>query len=208
MSSDLKTEISEEIECFIRSGFFDQQKTEQAIQDMFLGEIIDQVWLHEQIEDCFHRNLTRQQQWPEKMDFDRLVVVFDQLNLKKIIALHAPGYTRQDGESDCWEMHTNLLNKDITTIGYCFYHMQDVAHALQSSARGLLLAFGSYPDSESEAVKIGHIIVDELRAQGFEVEWDKTAEKRIWIKSFAWQKRLDNQGNYVSRAIDLLSKSF
>ncbi|MEI7585938.1 hypothetical protein, partial [Runella sp.] len=101
MSSNLKTEISEEIEFFIRSGFFDQQKTARAIQDMFLGEIIDQNWLIEQIEDCFQHNLTRQQHWPEKTDFDRLVVVFDQLNLKKIIALHAAGYTRQDGEGDC-----------------------------------------------------------------------------------------------------------
>jgi hypothetical protein len=73
-------------------------------------------------------------------------------------------------------------------IGYCFFHSQDIDRALDGE--GLMLAFG-HLDSEDpqDGIAVGRTICDALRKEGFEVEWDGTAEQRINVPRLHWRRR-------------------
>ncbi len=127
-------------------------------------------------------------QWSQTTDCDKLDRVFDQLNQQRICALQYVGDTMDDGYGSV----SDTINADGVPqdryMGYCFYHRQDMDHALQGD--GLLLAFGHLDsDNPKDAVPVGQMICDALRQEGLEVTWDGTHKRRIELPGLRWQRR-------------------
>lgn len=51
----------------------------------------------------------------------------------------------------------------------------------------LRFSFGNYFEKPT-AEEVGQIIVGEFKAAGFCVQWDETAETKISIQNFQWDK--------------------
>jgi hypothetical protein len=205
MSDTLKNEISGEIKFFTYAGFFNRHQVFEQVTDMFTCEDLDEVWMQEMIDYHIVEKSSLEGHWPKTTDFDLLVDTFYELNRKKILTLHMAGYTRQDGESDCYAVQSSLIEKGICASGYCFYHMQDVEKVIFDQGAGLFLAFGSFSEQDMAIEEVGNIIVDELKHAGFEVEWNGDVDKRILIAPFNWQKRFV-EFDYTQKSIDLICK--
>jgi hypothetical protein len=69
--------------------------------------------------------------------------------------------------------------------GYAFYHEQDKDAAIEESQNGapvtVYLAYGCINSSDDNTVKIGHEIKDALEDDGFTVDWDGSAAKRMVV---------------------------
>jgi len=126
--------------------------------------------------------------WPAETDCDRLDRAFEQLQQQRVCALQCAGDTLDDG----YEAVSEVINADDVPedryMGYCFFHRQDVDHALDGE--GLLLAFGYLgSDEPQDIVAVGQLVADALRAQGLTVEWDGSAKRRIGVPGMRWQRR-------------------
>lgn len=120
-------------------------------------------------------------------NFLKLELAFNSLKKHGIVALHYAGYTQSDGFVDCNEVATWLDEKGEKVVGCCFYTEQDLEHILRGDSTLLYISFGNYFEKPT-AEEVGQIIVDELKAIGFCVQWDGTAETKIAIKNFKWDK--------------------
>ncbi|WP_217605708.1 hypothetical protein [Chitinophaga sp. GbtcB8] len=80
----------------------------------------------------------------------------DTWNSSGIIALHNAGYTRQDGESDCGHIYSELKAEGITTRGYCFYHTQDLERVIEGHE--LYVAFGTFEADSGAVAAIGILL--------------------------------------------------
>jgi hypothetical protein len=201
-ADSLKSEISAEIKTLIKSGFYDREETFDSISDMF-NEKLDEPWIKEQIEKEYAKRLKEQHDWPEVTDFDKLVKAFDKLNSSHIIALHNYDNTREEGEEDTKELHDKLKTKGINTIGYCFYHTQDVDRVAEEKV--LFIAFGDFENNDKKSVEIGQAVVKALLQQGFKITWNNSADTRIEITNIKWQKRFGNKNCSYERSVKLLS---
>jgi hypothetical protein len=206
MNNELKNEVQDEIQTFVEIGFYNKDQIAEQIETMFYEEELDEEWVESQIDEFFSKKLKDQQNWPFQTDFDKLAIVFDNLNQTGIIALHNAGYTRQDGEGDCEFVHEKLKQEGIPVKGYCFYHMQDIEKAMNETIADLYLAFGDFESDDTKGIQVGQTIVKFLQAKGFEVEWDNTMDTRILITRFYWQKRFDNV-DWYERTIENLRQS-
>ena len=168
--------------------------SETSLRDFFCEEFdepdkLDRNEAMEAIRADLEQLRAEQTGWPAETDCDRLDRVFEALNLKGIIALQNAGYTQSDGYEHVCRVFRET--EDPSPIrGFCFYHAQD----LERAARGarLFLAFGPMdPEKEeTDGLKIGADIVNELERYGFQVKWDGTFKRRILIENFDWKKRI------------------
>jgi hypothetical protein len=127
-------------------------------------------------------------QWPPITDNDKLDRAFARLHEQGICALQYAGNTQQDGLVSVADTLDEAGDDADRYTGYCFFHSQDIDSALEGE--GLRLAFGCIGSDEPEdVVRVGRRICDVLRAEGFEVEWDGTATKRIKVPELRWQRR-------------------
>lgn len=120
-------------------------------------------------------------------NFLKLDLAFTSLMKQGIVALHYAGYTQSDGFEDCCEVAAELHEKGEKVAGCCFYTEQDLEHILHGNSTLLYFSFDNYLETPT-AEEVGQIIVDELKNAGFCVQWDGTAEKKIGIKNFKWDK--------------------
>lgn len=120
-------------------------------------------------------------------NFLKLDLAFTSLMKQGIVALHYAGYTQSDGFEECNEVATELHEKGEKVVGCCFYTEQDLGHILHGDSTLLYFSFGNYFET-STAEEVGQIIADELKTAGFCVQWDGTAEMKIGIKNFKWDK--------------------
>jgi hypothetical protein len=125
--------------------------------------------------------------WPAVTDCDRLDAAFAALSKRGIIALHNAGFTQSDGYED-FRAALKSHPQRATVVGYCFYHSQDVEHAVQGE--GLYLAFGPvHPkDEDTKGPEIGRVVREELERAGLKVKWDGTFNTRMCIPQFVWQR--------------------
>jgi hypothetical protein len=79
----LKSEISEEIDTYIKGGFYDKEETFQNIQEVFGYQTLDTNWIKEEIDSQYSRRLAEQKSWEKETDFDRLAQVFDSSILRE-----------------------------------------------------------------------------------------------------------------------------
>lgn len=120
-------------------------------------------------------------------NFLKLDSAFQSLMKRGIVSLHYAGYTQSDGFEECNEVAAELYEKGEKVVGCCFYTEQDLGHILHEDNALLYFSFGNYFEKPT-AKEIGQIIVDELKAAGFRVKWDGTAETKIAIQNFKWDK--------------------
>ena len=117
----------------------------------------------------------------------RLKAAFAALNAMRIVAIENAGYTQSDGWDDVNEVATDLADAGNPPRAGVFYHGQDKERG--KNGEGLFLTFGSYAkqDADADSITVGHIIVDVLKAHGFEPEWDGTLSRRIHTGQFDWR---------------------
>jgi hypothetical protein len=190
----LDPEVLAETETLIRlhvwSGFFDPGQVAELINEhsMYEPEEIDQEWLLGQIDAESRRKAVDELTWPSVTDCDRLDQVFERLNASGVLALQNYGWTLASGLWAVESIYAEAGAERSPYVGYCFYHGQDVARAMDSGE--LMLAFGALPDPEADSAYIGSRTQTFLREAGFVVEWDGSTLSRLLIREIRWQRRL------------------
>ena len=168
------------------SGFYSSLEIMEIVLDEFepgLQQSEDEVTLAlSQVVVQQRRAKSRaQEDWPPVTDCDKLEAAFSQLNQAGIIALHNVGYSQAQGLE---EVNAEYLS--CPRRGYCFYHFEDVARALQGE--GLYLFYGSHDEQVEGVEQIGRELQQLFRDGGFQVEWNGSAEKRLLLHPFHWQR--------------------
>ena len=182
-------ELEEMIINYVKAGFWSNDKIlmecEQYIKDFYRNECEnitkdDLLSIIETLRKEF-QNTGNQE------NFLKLESVFHSFMKYGIVALHYAGYTQSDGFVDCNEVAEWLEERGEKVVGCCFYTEQDLEHILQEDHSPLYISFGNYFEKPT-AEEIGQIIADELKAIGFSVQWDGTAETKIAIENLKWDK--------------------
>jgi hypothetical protein len=207
MTQEAKNEALEQIELDIKFGFENEQQLFDGLEDMFYVEDdIDDVWLKQTIHQKYKQHQKEALQWAKPTGFDKLAKVFDQLIAQKIVCLHNAGYTKQDGEGDCMETIERLNELGVKAIGFCYYHSQDLARAVDPNARNLYLGFDSVTQNDVEALQVAQMIVVGLKENGFQINWPGTVTQRIEIVNIDWKKIPDNEEWGAERVMQLMTK--
>ncbi|ULQ57760.1 hypothetical protein KJS94_06055 [Flavihumibacter rivuli] len=206
MSPSIKTEALEQLALDIRFGFEQEAELFDSIRDMFYDvEDFDEDWLRKVIAEQYQQHQEESLGWKRPTDFDRLAKAFDELIAARIVCLHHAGHTRQDGVEDCMATIDNLKEMGIHALGYCYYHSQDLARAIDPNIRNLYLGFGSTSEREKDDISIADLVVDTLRKHAFEVNWAGTADQRIEIVNINWQKVPDHENWRSERVIRIMT---
>lgn len=193
--SDWHDAARDHIKARVWSGDYDPSDAFEIIADCDLGwrgwEATEEnkAWLRAAIQQEFQAKLDAERDWPQVTDCDRLLQVFDCLAGLGILTDElACGFTTQEGFSIMEERYEEEGGKESGHMGLCFFHQQDMERAMRTDL-GLFLAFGSFPERDEDTVLVGRLISEECQRAGFEVEWDGTADSRILLKGFRWQRR-------------------
>lgn len=182
-------ELEEMIIDYIKAGFLSNDEIliecEQYIKDFYRDEC-DNITKDDLFEiiGAFRKEF---QNMGNQENFLKLELAFNSLKKQGIVALHYAGYTQSDGFADCNGAAAWLEKNGEKVVGCCFYTKQDLEHILHGNSTLLHVSFGNYFEKPT-AEEIGQIIVDELKAIGFCVQWDGTAETKIAIKNIKWDK--------------------
>jgi hypothetical protein len=153
--------------------------------DDILEDDADEAMLRAAVAPEFEKKAAAEASWPETTDCDRLDQAFEELNSRGVIALHNAGLTQSDGLSDVTEVLQQRGQNE--TIGYCFYHGQDVKRAVDGD--GLMIAFGDLADDETKKVQVGLLIQAVLNKFGLTVEWNSEPGTRLNISKLDWKRR-------------------
>ncbi len=194
----------------VHSGFYSLEEIQnniiEEIEDNGFEDEISEEWAQEQINYVNNRLLEESKSWESITHTQRLIEAFDELAESKIIALHYPGYTTDEGEYEATEVERALIDNDEKSEGYCFYHGQDLERAVRGE--GLYISFQKI-NNESDVVskEVAKKIIAILEKHGLKVEWNGKATSRIFIPDFKWQKIYNEDDrdllnyNYVIDAI-------
>jgi hypothetical protein len=184
----IESEIGREIYNLVWSGFYGPAEIETILcEEMYEPGEIDADRVRERIEEEFRRKRAEEATWGEVTDCDRLDRVFDALGRQGIVCLQNAGMTQSDGFSDVSEAYDRAGGDGSGIVGFCFYHGQDLTRVIEGG--DLYLAFGAIKDVDDRGLEVGGLIVDALRRDGFEVEWDHSTKTRILVKGIRWQSR-------------------
>lgn len=208
MTQDIKDEALEQLELDIKFGFENKEELFDSIREMFYDEDdFDEEWLRQTISEKYEQHQKDSLTWTKPTDFDKLAKAFDELIEEKIVCLHKAGYTKQDGEGDCMEIIEKLKKLKVKAIGYCYYHSQDLARAVDPDIRNLYLGFDSPTQDDNEALEVANKIVSSLKKYGFDVDWTGTVDQRIEIKNITWRKAPDSEEWGSDRVISILTET-
>jgi hypothetical protein len=127
-------------------------------------------------------HLIAQRDWPETTDCDRLDAAFAELDRLGILARQHFRCCGTCGTKDIRE------EMDLATAarGFTFFHIQDTEHAV--GGEFLYLSFGAATTDRSDAVTIGHEVVQTLSRHGLRPTWDGRHVNRIGL-GLTWQRR-------------------
>lgn len=183
----------------VRMGFSSTEDIiENVLEEIMMNEFGDEIkeaWVRSAIEQEFDQLQKESEHWKSPTDTDRLVKAFRELCGMNIIALHNAGYTTSDGEAEVVAVEDELRKRDIQSDGYCFYHEQDLQRAMSSEGAGLWIAFQKIDNSDDAVtLAVGQKVVDNLRANGFDVNWAGLVNQKIEIQNFKWQKVYSESG--------------
>jgi hypothetical protein len=183
------TETLREIRTLVRGGFNRRDEIVAIFcEEMYAPGELDQQEIEASVDSEFAALEKEKERWPAVTDCDKLDAVFRALNERGLIALQNAGYTQSDGYDDMRAAYQSHPDKRQIT-GYCFYHGQDLARAIDGG--GLYLAFGPIDSrkEETEGPAVGSLIVEELKRAGLEVDWNGSFEQRIRIRNIDWKRR-------------------
>ncbi|MDJ1483622.1 hypothetical protein QNI16_24195 [Cytophagaceae bacterium YF14B1] len=194
MNKELKKEIFEHIDAYVKYGFYDVEDICFDLEFILMEEIDEEkfteVWLQKEVEKRYNKQLQKEKSWSGVVSFDRLATAFDVLSTHRIITLHKAGYTTQEGEEIACNVYDELKAKGIKANGYCYYHTQDVERAM-GDIQNLYIRYGDFQGDDDKCQQVGKLIVTELKKQNLEVHWSESINDTIEIKPFLWQKRHD-----------------
>lgn len=184
--------IFESIYNHIRTGFYSiaeiQENILEEIEDNELEEEISEEWAFETIEKEHKKLIAESKKWEKPTDTDKLIEVFDDLCKENIIALHNAGYDNSDAEYEVLQVEQKLNQNQTSSDGYCFYHEEDLLHAIRPINPSLQITFQKIENSDDNiAINIGKKVVKKLTEKGFNIEWNEEANRKILIKNFHWQ---------------------
>ena len=190
--SDNEAEIRESIFNQVRMGFLSLDEILEEIQDNECDDELSEDWAIQAIEAEQAAVQAESKTWQSPSDVDRLMAAFDDLCEQNIIALHCAGFTTDEGEYEVAEVERALREQGVVSDGYCFYHEQDLARALDRTDPVLLIAFQKI-DNQHDAVTVavGERVAQVLKQHGLKVDWNGSAQRKIGLPGFRWQ-RLDN----------------
>lgn len=176
----------------LRMGFWPLEEIREniklEIEDNEFEKEISVEWANNQIDKEYAKLVNESLQWRKPTDTDRLIAAFAELCQLNIIALHNAGYTTSDGEYYVVEVEKQLGEQRRISDGYCFYHEQDLARALDLESPSLYIAFQKVDNSDDKVtVQVGQKVVEVLQRHGFHVEWNGRATSKIQIPGFRWQ---------------------
>jgi hypothetical protein len=206
MDQDIKDEAIEQIELDVKFGFDTPEEIFDNIDMSYEEEDIDEGWLKQTIHQRYNQHQKEALHWTKPTDFDKLAQAFDQLIAQKIVCLHNAGYTKQDGEGDCMETIDRLKQQGIKATGFCYYHSQDLARAVDPESRNLYLGFDSPTQNDEEALIVAKMIVDALTQNGLQVSWPGTVDQRIQIINLDWKKIPDKENWGAERVMQIMRK--
>jgi len=177
----------------IRMGFFSIEEIKEyiieEIEDNEFEKEISKEWAFKIIDEEYEILIKESQTWERPTDTEKLMKAFNELCEINIIALHNAGYTTSDGEYIAVEVERELRKRGKKSDGYCFYHEQDLARAVVPENPSLMLAFQKVDNSDDKTtIEIGKRIVEILKRNGFQINWNETATRKIEIVNFAWKK--------------------
>jgi hypothetical protein len=169
-------------------GDYDAEEIVLLIEDQ-LGEDdeVDEPWLRKLIRTEYASKRKAEKTWPKVTDFDRLDRVFQKLHEQGMIALHNAGFTQSDGLDFVEESYRDSGGVKSNYAGHCFYTEQDQECAIDGG--GLFLGFGHLTGDSEKGVEVGNRIRESLQKEGFEVDWDGTIKKRLFMPKFRWHRR-------------------
>ena len=130
----------------------------------------------------------------DNVNFTKLENAFDSLVKEDIVAVHNCGYDIEEGVADAFELQVHLMNNKFNPIGFCFYTFEDVEEAIWDEK--LKITFGDFENNEKKALKIGEIVAENLKSEGFSILWDETINNQIEINPFKWDKSFDSDKEY------------
>jgi len=194
--TDNEAFIHESIFNQVRMGFLSideiRQNIIEEIEDNEFEDEISEEWAFQQIDQEYQKLLLESKQWKSPTDTERLIKAFDELCDDNIIALHNAGYTTSDGEYEVVEVERELQENEVISDGYCFYHEQDLARAIDLKNPGLYIAFQKVDNSDDETtIEVGKRVAEVLINNDFKIKWDGSARTKIEIPGFRWQKIFD-----------------
>lgn len=128
----------------------------------------------------FAAHLDAQATWPARTDSDRLTDAFRALDVAGIVAREDFTCCQGCGAS---EIGDEALDP-AAVRGYAFYHGQDAERA--AAGGGLWMSYGSF--GQPTTVDLGEEVVAALRAEGLQVDWDGSPERRIQVR-LCWARR-------------------
>jgi len=180
----------------IRMGFLSldeiQENIIEEIEDNEFADEISEEWAFDKIRQEYQKLLAESKQWKSPTDTERLINAFDELCDENIIALHNAGYTTTDGEYEVVEVERDLQENEVESDGYCFYHEQDLARAIDTENPGLYIAFQKVDNSDDAVtIEIGKRVAEVLINNDFKIIWNGSAKAKIEIPGFRWQKIFD-----------------
>lgn len=183
----------------VRMGFLSiddiKENIMEEIEDNEFEDEISEAWAFEKIDEEYQKLLVESKQWKSPTDTEKLIKAFDELCDQNIIALHNAGYTTSDGEYEVVEVERELRENEVESDGYCFYHEQDLARAIDPENPSLYIAFQKVDNSDEETtIGVGNKVAEVLKNNGFELNWDGSAKRKIEIPGFKWQQIFDREG--------------
>ncbi len=185
----------------VRMGFLSTEEIKENIIEEIEDNEFDEIseeWANDLIEKEISNLQEESKLWKKPTDTDRLIKAFDELCKMNIIALHNAGFTSSDGFEEVSDVERSLRKKNRKSDGYCFYHEQDLTRAVSLENPCLYLAFQKIENkNEEEAIAVGKKIVQVLKENDFDIEWNETLTSKILIPNFKWQQLYNENGRFL-----------
>jgi hypothetical protein len=180
------------------SGFDDRDAMREAAFDALDGEGEDapaaRLWVETQLDAEIAAKRLAEASWPATVEWDRLDAAFEALGDQGVVALHAAGYTMQEGRTDAWAEWNERGGAAAGLKGVVFYTLQDVETALEARELWIAYAAPSAPGdrpatADADDLALAARAATALRAAGFAVEEPQRADMRLKIAPIEWRKR-------------------
>ena len=169
---------------YVQYGYGSAEIERIVTNDVFDGKAPSQR-LRSWIKAAVSAQRDEQESWLTVTDCDRLDRAFTALRASHILAIHDAGYTLSEGIT---EQYLAAGGKVSPIVGYCFYHSQDMDHALLYHKLGL--AYGDIQGDDRRGVEVGQRVRVALEMAGLAVEWSGSIEVKMDITPFQWQRRV------------------
>lgn len=186
---DCAEELEEQMLDEIKAGFLSNQELAEQCREYMEDNYPEECdeFTQKDLLEVIQTLRIEVQNTGNQENFQKLDAVFASLRAQDIITKHYAGYTQFDGFADCNEDAAWLEEQGIQMIGCCFYTEQDLGHLLHEDTTSLFFSFGNYQEKPT-AEEVGRIIADTFTAAGFCVQWDGTADTKLAIQNFRWDK--------------------